>query len=306
MMLAEMDFNLFLMEHLQDHPWPGCRVTVFGTDITWMSSSIASMLIVAALLIAVIVPIARRRGTLPTGSYNVLELVAQFVRDMIARPALHEKAYAFMPLLLTIFVFVLGMNLVSVVPLGAVSNWLGSHVPFMRGRPVGAKPTSVLTVCAALAALSLLSIVTLGLYRAALRCSERRGWPMWFCAAVSPLVWVKGLAPRLPGRAGVLMLVPLALLELAGTVAKCFALMIRLFANMLAGHALLAVLMMFIVMALERLIATGANDLYYIAPFVIAGSVLISLLELLVAGLQAYIFTFLTAMFLGLYVEPEH
>ncbi|MCP4375543.1 MAG: hypothetical protein GY794_05130, partial [bacterium] len=107
MMLAASDFNLmeYLTSHLSDHPWPGCQVTIAGMTLTWMSSAIAAMLIVSVGLIAVILPITRRRKALPTGGYNVLEALTVFVRDAIARPALrdNEKTYKYLPLLLTLF-----------------------------------------------------------------------------------------------------------------------------------------------------------------------------------------------------------
>ncbi|MCJ7542983.1 MAG: F0F1 ATP synthase subunit A, partial [Phycisphaerae bacterium] len=91
-------------------------------------------------------------------------------------------------------------------------------------------------------------------------------------------------------------------LELVGVLAKCMALMIRLFANMLSGHTLLALLMMFILQALEAQVAR----VFFVGPFCVAASVIVEVMELLVAGLQAYIFAFLTAIFLGLYVESSH
>ena len=114
------------------------------------------------------------------------------------------------------------------------------------------------------------------------------------------------LSPEIPGVMGRVLAFPLAALELIGAVAKCFSLMVRLFANMLAGHALLAALMMFLLMALKSMIEDGTGHLIYVGPVCVLGSVAVSLIELLVAGLQAYIFTFLTAIFLGLYVEPSH
>ncbi len=105
---------------------------------------------------------------------------------------------------------------------------------------------------------------------------------------------------------GVIMLGPMIFLELMGVVAKCFALMIRLFANMIAGHAMLAILMLFIFQGLTALMQDGAKDVFYVAPVVIVSSAILCLLEMAVALLQAFIFTVLTAVFLGLYAEPEH
>ena len=119
-------------------------------------------------------------------------------------------------------------------------------------------------------------------------------------------MWIKSLSPEMPGAIGAILMVPMMLLELVGVVAKCFALMVRLFANMISGHTLLAMLMMFILKALAVMLRDKAPHLLYVAPLCVLGSVLVSLMEMLVAGLQAYIFTFLTAMFLGIYVEPQH
>jgi len=310
MMLAASKFNLmeYLTEHLADHPWPGCQVTIGETTITWMSSAIAAMILVAVALIAVILPIARRRKALPTGGYSALEVITVFVRDMIARPALRddEKVYRFLPLLLTLFVFVLGMNLIGLAPLAMISAWVRWHVPFMEGRPIGATPTAVLTVCAALSTITFLSIFIAGLRHSVMKHHKDRKWPLWLCWIVSPLLWAKNLSPNIPGVMGAIMLVPLVFLELIGVAAKCFALMIRLFANMIAGHAMLAILMVFVLKGTTALMNEGLNDVFYVAPVVVVGSALLCVMEMAVALLQAFIFTVLTAVFLGLYAEPAH
>jgi len=310
MMLAEAKFNLmeYLTEHLADQPWPGCQVTIGGATVTWMSSAIAAMIIVAVGLMAVIVPIARRRKELPSGAHNALEVIAVFVRDSIARPALRDdkKAYKFLPLLLTLFVFVLGMNLIGLAPLATISTWVQWHVPFMKGRPIGATPTSVLTVCAALSGITMLSIMFTGLHHSAHQFHRKKNVPMPLCWILSPLLWLKSLCPAIPGVMGVIMLVPMVFLELIGVFAKCFALMIRLFANMIAGHAMLAILMVFILKGVKALMTEGLNDVFYVAPVVVVGSAVLCILEMAVALLQAFIFTVLTAVFLGLYAEPDH
>ena len=310
MILAASEFNLmaYLKEHLADQPWPGCQVTIGGMTMTWMSSAIAGMILVAFALIAVVLPISRRRKALPTGGYNALEVITVFVRDGIARPALrdNEKAYKFLPLLLTLFVFVLGMNLIGLAPLAMISAWVRWHVPFMEGRPIGATPTAVLTVCAALSGIAFLSIFISGLHHSVMKQHKHKHWPLWLCWILSPILWAKNLSPNIPGVMGVIMLVPLVFLELIGVVAKCFALMIRLFANMIAGHAMLAILMVFILKGITALMNEGLNDVFYIAPVVVVGSAILCLMEMAVALLQAFIFTVLTAVFLGLYAEPAH
>jgi len=310
MMLAAAKFNLveYLKSHLADQPWPGCQVTIGETTITWMSSAIAAMILVAVGLIAVVLPIARSRKALPSGGYNALEVITVFVRDSIARPALRDddKAYKFLPLLLTLFVFVLGLNLIGLAPLAMISAWVRWHVPFLEGRPIGATPTAVLTVCAALSGIAFLSIFIAGLRHSVHKFHKKKHWPLWLCWILSPVLWAMSLCLPIPGVMGVIMLVPLVFLELIGVGAKCFALMIRLFANMIAGHAMLAILMVFILKGIKALMSEGLNDVFYVAPVVVVGSAILCLMEMAVALLQAFIFTVLTAVFLGLYAEPDH
>jgi F-type H+-transporting ATPase subunit a len=90
----------------------------------------------------------------------------------------------------------------------------------------------------------------------------------------------------------------LGLVEVIGLVAKIFALAVRLFANMIAGHILLAVLLSFIMLAGAKSTGLGLG----IGAVVVAGSIAINLLELFVAFLQAFIFTFLTTLFIGMSV----
>lgn len=308
MLLASSD----LLDHVTDTPWPGCTVEFFGLPVTLMSSGIATIVLVGVTL-AVLLPWMTRRYLRAGGAFSegrctvtggILESLVLFVRNQIAVPSLGDKAGRFLPVLLTLFVFVLGMNLAGLTPLGALTQWVTA------GRyPMGHTPTSILTVCAALAGMAMVTIIGSGLTAAA----RRSRLPLPLAVPLSPLLWFLSLAPHIPGVLGKVLAVPLAVLELIGVLAKCFALMIRLFANMVAGHIMLAVLMMFIVQTFVATVETAmdptlANEIhfFYVGPICIVGSVLVDLMELLVAGLQAYIYTFLLAMFLGLYVEPAH
>ncbi len=288
-----------IMDRISDHPWPGCQVQIGGMTVTWMSSAIGSMLITAFVILAVIIPMARKHKTMPRGSANVLDLVVVFVRDMIARPALHGRAYQYLPILLTIFLFILGMNLMGIIPLEAISHL--ANIP-----PIGHTATSIPTTCAGLASIALLTIVISGMASQIRRIRARRRLPLLVCILISPWLWVKSLSPEIPGPVGGILLLPLALMELIGAVTKCFSLMIRLCANMITGHALLAVMMVFILEAIRAYFVSASTNIILVAPAAIAGAVAVSMLELLVAGLQAYIFTFLTAMFIGLYAEGGH
>lgn len=104
--------------------------------------------------------------------------------------------------------------------------------------------------------------------------------------------YIKNFIPHVP-----IALMPIMyVLELIGALVKPFALAIRLFANILAGHAVLGALIGLAIMARS----------YSIASVTVIGCAALSLLELFVAFLQAYIFTYLTAMFIGTAVQPEY
>ncbi|MHC4563872.1 MAG: F0F1 ATP synthase subunit A [Planctomycetota bacterium] len=304
-MLAAFDPADYIMHHLVDHPWPGWQVTVWGMRVTLMSSGIAAMIITAVALCTVIVPLARRRTLVPVGGQNVLEAVVVFVRDMIAHPALGDRTYRHLSFLVTLFVFILGMNVMGLVPLEPVFKVVGHWVPALRDKPIGRAATGVGTICMALASVSLVRLVLTGLAAAARRY-HHRGWPMWVCVPLSPALWFIGMAPSVPGWTGKILAAPLALLELIGLIGKCAALMVRLLASMTAGHMLLAVLMLFVLQTVDLWITRGAVHVWYVGPLCVLVSAATCLIELLVAVIQAYIFTFLTAMFIGLYAETSH
>ena len=148
--------------------------------------------------------------------------------------------------------------------------------------PGGASATSNINVTAVLA------IITLGVvFFAGMRESGVVGF------------WVK-LVPSMdvPILIKVFLWPLLFVIELAGLLIRHFVLAIRLFANMLAGHVVLGVILGFILLA-------GSNLAYLVTPVSVLGVVLLSFLELLVALLQAYIFTLLSAMFIGSAVHPH-
>jgi len=289
-----------------DVPWPGFTFEVLGVPVTVLSGGIISILVAGIALVALLVPAARRIEYIPKGAQNVLEGLVLFVRDTIARPALHEKAEQYLPFLCTVFVFVLALNLSGLLPLESISLFLGVNHEYR----IGGTPTAIPTVGAALAALALFAILGNGLRRAAHRYHEEHPQvPMSACWAVSPVFWFLSLSPNVPGPIGKVVLLPMAILELVSALAKCVALMVRLCANMLAGHMLLAVLAMLALMSAEPMFRSSAEATYYgipVVPVCIAGSVVLMLMEILVAGIQAFIFAIMTALFLGMYAEADH
>jgi len=236
------------------------------------------MMILAGLLLVLFVPalVARRKakdavGSLvPTGFGNAIETICTYLREEVARPNLHEHTDRFIKYLWSVFFFILTMNLLGLLPISPVSKLFGAHL--------GGTPTGNIWVTGSLAVCTLLMMVINGL---------RLGGKSYLAHFSPGPIWLSPL------------LVPL---ELVGVVAKTFALTVRLFANMLAGHVLLAVLLGFIVNAMAKMGAAGLG----IAIPAVAGSVAINLLEIFVAFLQAFIFTFLTALFIGQSVVFHH
>ena len=123
---------------------------------------------------------------------------------------------------------------------------------------------------------------------------------LWFGIVVGVMAGLAGGGLHWTDLVDLLMWGFLLLLEMIGAVVKPFALMIRLFANMVAGHIVLAAILALIFAA--KTVAMG----YMIGVISSLGALAINGLELLVACLQAYIFVFLTSLFLGMAVEPEH
>ncbi|MBN1344219.1 MAG: F0F1 ATP synthase subunit A [Phycisphaerae bacterium] len=245
--------------------------------VTVLSNQIIMQLTAAALLLWLMPKLTRRIGTgdkAPSGGLNALEAVCQYFRKEVAEPALGKHTDRFITYIWSVFFFILFCNLLGLLPLPAISEVLFGHA-YLGGTSTGNVWTT-----ATLAACSLVMIVVNGIRL------QGMAYVAHFCPG--PL-W---LAP---------ILVPV---EILGLVAKIFALAVRLFANMIAGHILLAVLLSFIGAA-GVAFGFGAGYLA-IGITTLLGSVAINLLEVFVAFLQAFIFTFLTTLFIGQAVNIEH
>lgn len=231
-------------------------------------------LIVAGLLLILFVPalVKRRRGTdevgrlVPTGAANAIEAICEFIRKDVAQPNLGPYTDRFIKYVWSVFFFILLNNLLGLLPIAALTPYLGGTA------------TGNVWVTASLALMTFALMVFNGI---------RLGGKHYFAHFCPGPLW---LAP---------ILVPV---ELAGLIAKIFALTVRLFANMLAGHILLAVLLGFILNAFGTSTTMG----FGIAIPAVAGSVAITLLEIFVAFLQAFIFTFLTCLFIGQSIVFHH
>jgi len=265
------------LSHVVQHPI-GDGVEIGGQHFTVMSDQI-SQIIIAGFLLMLFIPraVGRRKGSgidalVPTGFGNGIEAICVYFRNEIAKPNLGEHTDRFIKYIWSVFFFILSLNLLGLLPIPAISS-------LIPGAPhLGGTATANIWTTATMAVLTLMMMVFNGL-------------------RLAPRDFIGHLCP------GPLWLAPLLVpLELIGFLAKTFALSVRLFANMLAGHILLAVLVGFIISAGTASVGMG----FAIAVPVVAGSVAITFLELLVAFVQAFIFTFLTTMFIGQSVVFHH
>jgi len=262
-------------------------------------------LLAAVLIVAFVVPVCRRlrSGEPPKGRWaNVVEAILLFIRDEVARPSIPDKhhhtdahghidhahepgeshpiepdyvahrADYYLPLLWTLFLFILFSNLLGMLPFSA-------------------SPTQSLMVTAALSLITFVVIHAAGL--------TNNGFDKYFRSfipQVDGLPWLMKVGIQI-GVAGI---------EIMSLFIRNIVLAVRLFANMVGGHAALALILMFITLIGK---STDPSAPWLFWP-VTAGSVALvtamSLLELFVALLQAYVFTMLTATFIGLAVAPEH
>lgn len=261
-------------DRLFDEPVGVHLPNIFGLQIT---KFMVLELLAAGLILAIFIPLCRRaaKGDLPRGPFwNAFESLLTFIRNEVAKPNLGEHdADRYVPFLWTMFVFILFCNLLGMIPT------LGS-------------PTASIWMTGGLAICSFLVM-----HGAAV--AKMGG--LHYLQSLWPHLHIE--IPFVGGAMGFGISLLIFVIELFGTVIKSFVLAVRLFANMFAGHMVLATLLLFIVLVGQG----GYSNLW---PFVtgasVFGVVALSLLELFVAFLQAYIFTFLTALFMGMAMHPSH
>jgi F-type H+-transporting ATPase subunit a len=240
------------------------------------------MLIAAAILLIIFLPLAaRKKSIVPTGFRNFLEAVMQYIREEVARPALGKDTDKFVPFLWTLFFLILTANLLGMLPINDVAQITTQNFHLH----IGGTATGNIGITAGLALCAFVLI--------------------HFSGAVH-LGFGPYMKHLLLGH-GPWWLIPLFLpIEIIGALVKPFALAIRLFANMTGGHIVLAVLMGFAVTGIQMAINDASYGMLGVTLVSALGALAFNLLELFVAFLQAYVFTFLTALFLGAAIHPEH
>jgi F-type H+-transporting ATPase subunit a len=245
--------------------WEPVRIGRFEVNLS-PTKHVVMLLIAALISTLVLVGAARaqRRHTStaghPKGFAAGIEAMVLYLRNEVIMPNVGHHGQAYVPFALTLFFFILTANLLGLIPYGSTA-------------------TGNISVTATLAIITLVVIEAAGIK------AQGAGY------LKTLFYWNK----ELPLVMRVIMFVIMSPVEMIGKLAKPFALAIRLFANMTAGHI--------VVLALIGLIFTF-RGLASGAPFIMA--VLIMMLELFVAVLQAYIFTLLSSVFIGLIREGGH
>ena len=236
-----------------------------------ITKNACSLMLSSALLIILILSCARwykRRKEKPEeispkGFIGMMEMLIMSIVNDVVKPCIGKNYSRYTPYLLTVFFFIFFNNLLGIIPIF----------------PGGANVTGNIAITAVLAVFTFIIVNIYG---------KKEYWKEIFWPDVP--IWLK-IPPIMPA------------IELVGVFTKPFALMIRLFANILAGHSIVLGLtcMIFLTVSLGAAMNTGMTVLSIVM------TVFIDFVELLVAFIQAYVFTMLSAVFIGLsQVEPHH
>lgn len=256
--------NDIVLHHLMDHVISGgfiarinelyLNTKLFGIFDMRITKHVLMMWLAALLCLIIFIPVSKRIKKAKYGSnskwVNLWEILVGFIHDEIVEPNF-EPHYIkkAMPYFSTLFFFILFCNLLGLVPGMAT-------------------PTGNLAVTAGLALLTLVGILGVGMVQQGIFGYWRGLVPHGVPAFIIPLMFP---------------------IELIGMLIKPFALTVRLFANMTAGHVVIIIFLYLVMMFGSYWVGIGS----------VAAALMIDLLELLVAFIQAYIFTVLSAMFIG-------
>ena len=267
---------------------------VFGINFS-VTKHVFMLWFVAATLFVVVTAMVRRyvkqARLVPTGSMGVLEIGVEFVRDGVVVPNIgHKWANAYTPLLLTFFLFILAANLVGLIPifdvLGLIDHYFvhaDAHSFFGKLIHGGSTATANFNVTAGLAVVTFIAIIVAG--------TRAHGFVQHW----------KNLVPGGVPKALYPLMIPI---EILGMLVRPFALTMRLAANMTGGHiAILAILsFVFIFSQMIGVYAGIGVGMVFSVPL----SAAISGLEIIVVLVQAYVFTLLSAVFIGMAIHSHH
>jgi F-type H+-transporting ATPase subunit a len=283
-----------IIGHVSNSEHPLVHLQLFGLDLS-VSKHVFMLWLVAGLVFVGVTWIVRRsirRGTLvPSGAANVLEVVVEFVRDGIVRPNVGDKwVRTWTPFVLTLFVFILGANMIGLIPifevLGLVDH-LVLHAPegsFVKNLLHGSTTaTGNYNVTAALATITFLAIIVAG--------TKAHGFVQH---------WKNLVPPHMPA----LLYVLLIPMELISTLVRPFALTMRLAANMTGGHIAILAILSFVFIFADIVGPAGAIGIGMV--FSVPLSTAVYALEIIVVLVQAYVFALLSAVFIGMAINVHH
>ncbi len=232
-----------------------------------ITRNVFTMLLTAFLLFFVFRVAAttaiRRQGQAPKGLQNFLEPFYTFIRDDVARPAIGPKYEKYMPVLLSVFFFILGLNLIG-------------QIPFFPG---SANVTGNISVTIVLALITFILMLA------------SSNWHFW-----EHILWMPGVPAWVK-----VILTPV---EILGLFLKPFTLLLRLFANITAGHIVVLCFVGLIFIFGKAGTSVGGSITGILAAIPL--TLFMLALELLVAFLQAFIFTMLSATYFGMAMEGGH
>ncbi len=285
--------------------WDQPLFTLFGQP-TYFTSHVLMLVLSAALMLAIFPYMARKLQTdpVPTGVRNFFEAMLVFLKQETFDPMLGKWSDVFTPYLWTAFFFILFANLMGMVPVDElitiINRGAGAHIPEFWGGATGD-----LTVTATLAICTFLTVHITGIgefIRQARRVGHGHAHPVVKRSILGAMLVGMGkylahiVPPGVPWWLWPFMFV----LELLGTFVKPLALCMRLFAVMMSGPLVVAVLVS-IVFALGGVVMRGVAGV----PVILFGTAF-EALHLLEAFLQAYIFTLLSAAYIAEAVATEH
>lgn len=246
---------------------------------------------VAAIAVILVFAFVSRRVRVKGGdlsSYQTRGRVAQlfetmctFIRDEVVRPNLHGLTDKYIYYVWTIFFFVLFANVLGLIPVGSIVYLFTRDV---HDTHLGGTATGNLSLNVVLALGSFIAIIYIGIKETGAKA---------FFSHFNPIGWDD---PKM-----LAIGIPLYFLEWLGLCIKCVVLAMRLFGTMMAGHLVIAAFIGLVITAREVSVGLG----YGVELSVIIGGIVLTLLELFICFLQAFIFTFLTVLFISL-VAAHH
>ena len=270
---------------------------IFGINMSVTKHVLMLWVVTILLACAVIIPVRRymqKEKAIPSGWMNALELIVKFFRDSIIKPNIGSKySETWAPLILTLFFFILFANGIGLLPffdiLGAV-NRFAFHIPASDNHNFinsllhgGVTATGNFNVTAGLAVITFFAIIIAG--------TRAHGFiHHWKNLVPTGLPWPVYI-----------ILIPI---EIIGMFVRPFALTMRLAANMTGGHIAVLAILSFMAIFAEMFNSTAIG--LSLALFSIPMAIAISGLEIIVVLVQAYVFTLLSAVYIGMAINVHH